>query len=229
MSSAAPPIQVLAIGDELLRGETRDLNSGWIARKLSDGGRRLDRICVIPDDSSIIAQELSPGINIVTGGLGPTPDDVTRGAIAAALDLELVENRKALRFIRGRSDTPEHERMAMLPEGSEMLHNDVGVAPGFVIQQGDVTVAALPGPPPEMKSVFGEAEKTLDLRGTPGYTREFKIPGREGDLIPLIDELFDKFPDLTIGSYPGRDGVRLRISGDRGRVEEAAALVEEST
>lgn len=222
-------MQVVAVGDELLRGETEEANSGWIARRLTERGLGLDRICVVRDDEEDIADEIRPGVNFLTGGLGPTPDDVTRSAVASALDLPLEENRKALEFIESRSDTPEHRRMAALPEGSAVLRNDVGVAPGFVAESEGVSVACLPGPPREMRSVFHRAVEELGLHGEPPHVEEVTVPGREGDLVPLIDELFDRFPGLEIGSYPGRDGVRIRVAGDPDRVEEAADLVRRET
>lgn len=224
MKGPGTPLQIVAVGDELLRGETEDANSGWIARRLTERGLGLDRICVVSDDEERIAEELRPGLNLLTGGLGPTPDDVTRSAVAAALDIPLEENRDALEFIRSRSDTPEHRRMARLPRGSAVLRNEVGIAPGFVATGGEVTVACLPGPPREMRSVFQRAAEELELQGEPPHVEEVTVPGREGDLVPLIDDLFDRFPDLEIGSYPGEKGVRLRFAGDREQVEEATAL-----
>lgn len=229
MTVPGTPMQVVAIGDELLRGETEDANSGWIARRLTERGLGLDRICVVSDDRGRIAAEIRDGVNFLTGGLGPTPDDVTRSSVAAALDLPLEENREALEFIEGRSDTPEHRRMAALPEGSAVLRNGVGIAPGFVVESGDVTVAALPGPPREMRSVFQRAAEELGLQGEPPHVEEVTVPGREGDIVPLIDELFDRFPGLEIGSYPGKDGVRIRMAGDPDRVEEATDLVRRET
>jgi len=221
-------VQVVPVGDELLRGETEDLNSTWIAKRLSEVGVTLDRICVVHDDHEAIADELREGLNFVTGGLGPTHDDVTAEAIADALSIPLEIDEEALSFIEELSDVDEHRRMALMPEGGRMLINDVGVAPGFVVEKGGIQVVALPGPPEEMRSVFQQAMSRLDLRSDSDgdYAEEVFVKSSEGEIVHLLDELVNRFSTVTVGSYPGREGVRIRFSGDRGDVEEAIQWLE---
>lgn len=214
-------VQVVCIGDELLRGETEDLNSRWIARRLAGIGLYLDRICVLGDSPGKIGGELREGLNFLTGGLGPTHDDVTRSAVAEALGLELAEHGEARGLVESVSDAEEHLRMARLPEGSRALENAVGVAPGFVVERGGVTVAALPGPPEEMRAVFDEAVEHLGLRGKPAYSEELRVTRHEGDLVPVLDEFVESFPSLKTGSYPDADGVRIRVEGKRRVVRRA--------
>lgn len=220
-------IQIVCVGDELLRGETEELNSSKIARELSSRGLAPERISIVGDDSSAIGRELISGLNFLTGGLGPTHDDVTRRSVATALGLELVQNEEALASIEDKSEVPEHRRMATIPEGSEVLRNAAGVAPGFIVGSGGVEVACLPGPPEEMEATLETALAELDLEAEKKHSVELTLERGESEVLEVLDGLFETFPDLDIGSYPGGARVRVRIAGDRDEVEEAEAWLSE--
>lgn len=219
-------IRVVCVGDELLRGETEERNSGWIARRLHERGVGPRRICVVPDEVGTITESLVGGFNVLTGGLGPTSDDVTRRAVAEGLGFPLEENGEALRYVRRVSTVPGHEDMAMLPRGAVVFENGVGVAPGFYAESGGVEVLALPGPPGEMRDVFERAMGYLEPEGGSTYSREVLVPGTEGELLPLLGEIEEGY-GVKLGSYPEEGRVRVRVAGEEDEVDRVVDLLEE--
>jgi nicotinamide-nucleotide amidase len=156
---------IVASGDELVEGRALDTNSAWLARELSALGVRSERFLVLGDDERALrelAREAAQQVEllVVTGGLGPTLDDLTRHALAAAAAVELEEDPRALEELRawftsrGRPFAESNRRQALFPRGAEILPNAVGSAPGFLLRSGRALLAALPGPPREMQRVF---------------------------------------------------------------------------
>jgi len=167
MSPRAGVAYLLTIGDELIAGEQRDLNSAWQAQRLAQLGYRVEGVRLVGDDEEEIAAaltELAPRASLIlcTGGLGPTLDDLTRHAVARAAGRELVRDAEVVDGIRrwfeagGRTMTAANERQALFPEGATRLENSAGTAPGFRLELEGCDVAVLPGPPREMKTVFEE-------------------------------------------------------------------------
>ena len=158
---------LVAVGDELLAGLHPDLNSPELARRLAWHGLEVVSVRVVPDREAAVAEAVraardEAALVVVTGGLGPTLDDVTRHGVARALSRGLVQDEAALLgleqwfALRGVPMPEPNLRQALLPAGSELVVNRVGTAPGFrhVDERGVVVV--LPGPPAEMRVVFGE-------------------------------------------------------------------------
>lgn len=154
-------VALLATGDELLFGGQVDLNSSAIARRLLDVGFEPRRFVVLGDDEDELVRQLADLAPahcaiIVTGGLGPTLDDVTRHACARAAGVDLESNAQVLRDLkalfesRGRPFARANERQALFPSGSEVLPNPHGTAAGFCVEVAGALVFALPGPPREM-------------------------------------------------------------------------------
>lgn len=168
MSPSLPRAQtvgILAVGDELLAGAHPDLNSPYLARRLGEWGREVLEVRavrdVVADIASATAELLGRyGLVVVTGGLGPTEDDVTRHGVARALGLALVSSEEAWEQVLAwyaRSDRipPEsNRRQALIPEGASVVANLAGTAPGFRAEHGASTVLVLPGPPREVDAVF---------------------------------------------------------------------------
>jgi len=171
---------IMAVGREILTGKTLDTNSHWLTGKLMASGIRVKRICVVDDVLREIAQELSHcfslGLELVitTGGLGPTEDDMTLASWAQVLGREMVLNPQALEMVqskyqelyrRGYVDTPEmtpqREKMAWMPQGTQPLPNSVGAAPGMFVREGGRVLVALPGVPDEMKAIFSDGVQPL--------------------------------------------------------------------
>ena len=162
-------VVLIAVGDELLAGSHPDTNSPELAAALGRLGLAVCRIEVVPDDEPAIEAAVTRGLGeselvILSGGLGPTLDDVTRQGIARALDagkgraLHLDPGAEAglTRWFqdRGRPMSDSNLRQALLPEGAELVPNPVGTAPGFRVTEARGTVICLPGPPSEMRVVF---------------------------------------------------------------------------
>jgi len=163
--SAAVRAWIVASGDELVQGRGLDTNSSWIARELATLEVLSERFVVLGDDQAALralAEEAARSVEllIVTGGLGPTLDDVTRHALAEAAGVPLEEDAQALAVLRGwfaargRPWAESNRRQAFFPRGAELLPNAVGTAPGFLLRSGSALIAALPGPPREAQRVF---------------------------------------------------------------------------
>jgi len=129
---------IVCIGDELLSGDIADLNSTWLAKNLTELGTVVKRIEVVPDDVGVIAQtlkEIKADKVIVTGGLGPTHDDVTRQAVALAFGRHLIRDPEAVKVVEasaarhGRSPLPSSYSMADIPDNTTVIPNPVGAAP----------------------------------------------------------------------------------------------------
>lgn len=159
--SALPRAALIATGDELVLGRTLDTNSAAIARRLSAAGWEPASFLVLGDDEDALAEALARLARdhdaiVVTGGLGPTLDDVTRHAAARAAGVELATDARvlaelqALFLSRGRPFLPANARQALFPRGADVLPNPNGTAPGFRLALGRAQVFALPGPPREM-------------------------------------------------------------------------------
>lgn len=172
----AATVEILVIGNEILTGDVLDTNSHWLCQQLTGQGARVTRVTVLPDAPAIIGEALRaaltrrPALILTCGGLGPTADDLTLAALAAALGRPLltdptayamVRDLYALLYARGHVTTPEvtpaRAKMAQLPQGSLPLANTVGAAPGALLVEGETWIACLPGVPAEMKDIFQNA------------------------------------------------------------------------
>jgi nicotinamide-nucleotide amidase len=154
-------VALIATGDELVLGTAADTNSSVIARRLVENGFEPRRFVVMGDDEDALVHELlelcpSHVAVIVTGGLGPTLDDVTRHAVARAAGVDLSSDGRVLAQLRqlfesrGRPFAQANERQALFPEGAEVMPNPHGTAAGFCIEVAGALVFTLPGPPREM-------------------------------------------------------------------------------
>ena len=173
---------IVAVGSELVRGQKLDTNSQWISRRLEDLGIPVRSHAAIGDDlgENVAALRIAAGrsdLVVVTGGLGPTQDDLTRESLAAVAGVPLVEDERTLRTIealfarRKRVMAPRNRVQALFPEGSEVLPNPVGSAPGIWMAVGRSRFACLPGVPSEMKRMFDEqVTPRLRLLGWGGRT-----------------------------------------------------------
>jgi nicotinamide-nucleotide amidase len=219
---------ILAVGSELTTGSTRDTNSGDLARELSALGVDVLRMAALPDRLEAVTRAFQHALAdadlvVATGGLGPTPDDLTREAIAAAtglapaIDPELERWLRAL-FTRRRVEMPESNlKQAWLLPGAMALHNANGTAPGWWLDLADGrVVAALPGPPREMWPMWRDAVlPRLRDRGAgaevAGETLRLTGIG-ESALVELIGEGVLRNPEPEIATYARADGVDVRVT-----------------
>jgi molybdenum cofactor synthesis domain-containing protein len=195
---------ILTIGNELVSGDISNTNGSWLARRLEALGVKVELIATLPDDVERIAAFVRAeaplaDVVVVTGGLGGTPDDVTRESIAAAFGLpqeEVPELAAALRA-RFRGDPEYAARWAHLPAGSRPLENPLGGAPGFVVEN----VYVLPGLPSEMEAMFETVADEL-RSGTPigSWRRTYRTT--ESRIVAVLEEMGELHPLVLVGSYP---------------------------
>lgn len=195
---------IVTIGNELLSGDVVNTNGSWLARRLEAAGHLVRLVAVVPDEIETVAGFLrlhSPEVDvvIVTGGLGGTPDDVTREALAATFAVPQVEFPELTADLRSRfaSDPDYVTPWAMLPEGSRPLDNPLGGAPGFAI--GNVYV--LPGLPAEMEAMYELVEPEL-AGGTPIGSWRRTYETRESRIVGVLRALEARHPSVRVGSYP---------------------------
>lgn len=212
--------EVLTIGDELLTGHTVDSNSAFIASKLVERGYWVRRITTVGDDveeiKAVIGEILArkPEVLVISGGLGPTHDDVTMLAVAEALGRKLILYEECLEKIKafyerlyreGYIDDPSlnegRKKMAYLPEGVEPLENTEGAAPGAFIEHEGVKIFVLPGMPREMKAML-EKEVLPRLGKRKFVQRKFLAEiTDESKLAPILKEALERF-NVRIHSSP---------------------------
>jgi molybdenum cofactor synthesis domain-containing protein len=195
---------ILTIGSELVSGDVVDTNGAWLARHLEGLGVPVRLIAAVPDDIDTIAsfvrdESARADVVLVTGGLGGTPDDVTREAIAAAFGVEQRELPEVAAELRARfARNPEYAaRWAMLPAGSRPLENPLGGAPGFALEN----VYVFPGLPTEMEAMFGVVAEELRRAAPIGSWRR-TYSTRESEIVGVLVELGRLHPAVGVGSYP---------------------------
>ncbi len=162
-----PGVEIFSIGTELVMGRIQDTNAFWMAQELVDLGALMRRITVLPDDIDRILEALEGAVQrhtdvvLTSGGLGPTPDDLTVQALSTLVGVQPVVHEPTLeayirrRNLRGRGElTQALLRMATVPTGAQVYQNPAGWAPCVSVTKGATTFFALPGPPPEMQAVF---------------------------------------------------------------------------
>jgi len=249
-------VEIIVVGREVLRGATPETSASFVASWLSSRGALVHRITVVDDrDRAITAAvteaiERSARLVVTTGGLGPTGDDRTLGAVSDALRLPLAIQPQAKEMVEAayrrleRSRvvakgglTPAREKMCAIPVGAEPIPNGTGTAPGVLVRRpGGVAVLCLPGVPEEARSVFLLAMDRLKDMAPHAVLaqREVETPtSDESALAPILDRLAEEFPQVWIKSHvPGfaRDDARIRVALEAiaASKEEAEALVEEA-
>ncbi|MEO8659218.1 MAG: competence/damage-inducible protein A [Bryobacteraceae bacterium] len=234
--------EIVAVGSELLTPQRMDTNSLWLTEQLNMLGVEVTLKCVVGDDRPRLTAAISAAlartpIVIVTGGLGPTEDDVTRDAVAASLGRPLVFSQEiadgiAERFRKfGRKMAEINLRQAYLVDGGEALDNPNGTAPGQWIEDAGRMVMLLPGPPKELKPMFAEhCLPRLQQKLPPQFirTRFYRVAMMgESDLDALIAPAYTKYenPVTTVLAAPGDVQVHLRARC--ATAEEAEALCDE--
>lgn len=227
-----PTAAMLVIGDEILSGRTRDSNMHYLAGELTRIGIRLQEVRVVADDHA----DIVAGVNALrarydtvftSGGIGPTHDDITADAIAAAFGVSIGHRADAMALLQAhydRSGQPFNEarqRMARIPEGARLIENPVSIAPGFSL--GNVHVMA--GVPGIFQAMVASILPTL-TGGAPLLSQSLRVNRGEGEIATQFAALAAEFPDLTMGSYPfnqnGVYGTNLVVRGtDAGRLDAA--------
>jgi len=224
--------EIITIGDEILIGQIVDTNSAWMAARLNDIGIRIKQISSVSDDREHILTALREAANradiiLITGGLGPTKDDITKKTLAQYFNVGLVENMDALEnveriFRRIRGTLTElldvNKQQALVPENCEVIQNDNGTAPGMWFNVNGKIYMSMPGVPHEMmymmqEKVIPKLKSSLKL---PFIIHKTILTAGEGEsyLAQRIADIEDSLPPFIKLAYlPKLGQVRLRLSG----------------
>jgi nicotinamide-nucleotide amidase len=233
-----PILEIITIGTELLLGEIQDTNSTHIARTLRDYGIDIYRINTIGDNPGRIAAALREAMSradivITTGGLGPTVDDPTRGAVAEATERPLMfqtalwEDIKERFKAYGHEPTDNNKRQAFIPKGALPVHNPVGTAPCFIVEGADSCVISLPGVPHEMEQILNDAILPFLIKKYDLQTQTIKAvvlhtaSMGESTIDDIIGDL-ETYSNPTVGllAHPGQIDIRVTCKA----ASEAEAL-----
>ncbi len=244
MASNAKPIsaEIITTGTEILLGEIVDTNAAWIAQHLRDAGVDLFFKTTVGDNLDRLRSVIELGLTrsdvlIVSGGLGPTADDITRQAIAEAAGTELRLDAGALRVLEerfarfGAKMTDNNRQQALIPEGATLIPNPVGTAPGFILETDSGAIVAVPGVPREMMRLMQDTVLPY-LRTRAGYDRVIRrhilrtVGIGESALDDLLGPLMlERNP--TVGLAAKTAQVDIRITASDQSVEGADTLIEQ--
>lgn len=230
-----PEAAILTIGNELVSGDVENTNASWIARRLERAGLQVCVIAAIPDEIDRIAASVrelagSHSVVLVTGGLGGTPDDLTREGVAAAFGVPQAEEPAQAARLRERFAGRNLDyvlRWAQLPAGSRAIENPLGGAPGFVLEN----VYVLPGLPSEMEAMFDVVEAELGGEAPIGSWRR-RYRTTESRIVAVLEEMGTRHPQVRVGSYPSFDPHRevevVVKSSDPAALAAATAWIEQA-
>jgi len=237
--------EIISVGTELLMGELTDTNASWIAGRLPALGIQLQWVSIVGDDLPKLTEAFVQGwqrsdIIFTTGGLGPTQDDLTREAVAAALGETPVVQEPELenlrQWFRNRGqDMPAHNvKQAHLIPSAEFITNRNGTAPGWWAQRDDKHIVCMPGPPGENRAMWQDEidarlKEIVDAEVT--ITRNIKTLGLgEASVDEIMNEYFG-LENPYLGIYSKADGIHLRIiarAADEAAAREMIAPIEDA-
>ncbi|MCH2094188.1 MAG: molybdopterin-binding protein [Rhodobacteraceae bacterium] len=227
-----PTAAMLVIGDEILSGRTRDANMHFLAKELTQAGIDLTEVRIVADEPAAIVSAVNAlretyDTVFTSGGIGPTHDDITADNIAAAFGVHIGVRDDARALLQahyarqGSEFNAARQRMARIPDGAILIDNPVSIAPGFTL--GNVHVMA--GVPSVFQAMVASVLPGL-TGGAPLQSQSLRIHRGEGDIAGPLADLADRFPDLSIGSYPfqkdGAFGANIVIRGQDGAQVQAA-------
>jgi nicotinamide-nucleotide amidase len=225
---------ILTVGNEIVSGDVENTNASWLARRLAGLGVEVKLIAAVRDEIEEIAAFLRAessraGLVFVTGGLGGTPDDITREGVAAGFGVpceEIAAVAASLRERFGPRGLGEYAaRWACLPRGAEPLDNPLGGAPGFVLEN----VFVFPGLPREMEAMFDSVAERFRGQAISTWRRSYRTG--EGQIVAVLEEATKRHPSVSVGSYPRflADGPEVEVvlkSTDAAALSEASSWVE---
>ncbi|MBP2547111.1 molybdenum cofactor synthesis domain-containing protein [Neorhizobium galegae] len=229
MTSRIVTAAMLAIGDELLSGRTKDKNIGHLADLFLLSGIDLKEVRIVADEEEAIVEALNALSRRYTyvftsGGIGPTHDDITADAVSKAFGLPCEHDAAAMQLLaamyerRGMEFTDARKRMARMPRGARHIANPVSTAPGFIVEN----VYVMAGVPQVFQAMVDNILPELET-GAKMLTRSLACPYGEGDIGTLLGAIQKAHPDTSIGSYPKYDGQRFSTELVV-RARDAAAL-----
>lgn len=231
---------ILTVGTELLMGQIVNTNAAFLSKKLNEVGINVLYHLTVGDNTDRLEKMFKNVLDvsdliITTGGLGPTQDDLTKETIAKSMGRELVMHEptyeKIVSFFKkiNREMSINNKKQAFIPDGSIILENDNGTAPGFIIEENEKIVISLPGPPNEMKGIFLNSVIPYLLSKS-----EFKIKSKvlkfvgigESKLETLLEDLITKQTNPTLATYAKSGEVSLRITAKGETDKEIEELID---
>jgi nicotinamide-nucleotide amidase len=240
-------VELFSIGTELVIGRIRDTNSFWLGEQLARMGAMPRRITVLPDDPDEIAGALADSIRrgtdviLITGGLGPTPDDLTVECVARLLGVPVVVHSPTLARFKQRRNitsddqvTPGMRKMASVPQGSRVWENPAGWAPLISVQLEQTTIYMMPGPPLEMEAIFEAHLRSLlsETFQTTSAARRVLVEMFESEVSPLLQEVMKRLPRTYLKAYVAmrtETGLPVDIVAYGQDEGAAVALLDEAT
>ena len=222
-------VGILTIGNELTSGKTQDTNSSFIARQLHAQGWQTSVMMSVPDDEGAIKNgldyimSLSDAV-VVTGGLGPTADDITTFAVAKAFGLGVYTDQAALKHIRDRFEkfqlkwTANNEKQAHVPDGAETIKNPVGMAWGYALKRDGKIIAVVPGVPSEVKRMVPDGLIPIlrkEFKDGAGHveSRTIKLSGiTEANVDQVLADVDFKSLGVNIGFYPNFPEIQIVLT-----------------
>lgn len=234
--------EIVGVGTEILLGQIANTNAQWMSQRLAEIGIDVLHHQVVGDNVPRIAEAVSLAASrtdavLLTGGLGPTGDDVTREAVAAAAGVRLIRDPEIEAYLRDKFDRMRREMpesnlvQADVPEGARYILPERGTAPGLVLElAGGTRLYAVPGVPAEMREMM-EGTILPELRSQVGpagiVSRVLKVVGvPEARVGELLDDVFRSSSNPTVAYLASAGEVRVRVTAKAGSPEEAAALIE---
>lgn len=235
-------VEVLSIGTELLMGQIANTNAQYISRKLPEIGLAVYYHSVVGDNPKRIKEALEYALSrvdvvITTGGLGPTMDDLTKEIVSETLGLPLILNEKCKERIRkyfedrGRVLVQSNFKQAYFPEGSIILENDMGTAPGCIVETASKTIVLLPGPPHELNPMFDKFIDYYKAKTNNKLLSKFiRLVGLGESLVEeKIMDLVKNQTNPTLATY-AKDGiVTIRVTASDENGQDPALLLEDTT
>jgi nicotinamide-nucleotide amidase len=220
--------EIITIGDELLIGQVYDTNSGWIAREMNSIGVRINQFITVNDRSDHILGAVSDALSradivLITGGLGPTRDDLTKETLAGFFKSRLIEDSRVLEELenyfasRGRKLTETNRKQALVPDNCEVLYNANGTAPGMWFEKDEKVLVSMPGVPHEMKAMMKQhvIPKIISRFNLPEVFHHTIMTTGVGEsfLSDIISEWETSLPGyIRLAYLPSPGLVRLRLS-----------------
>ena len=233
--------EILCVGTELLLGDIINTNASYISRRLAALGIPVYRQAVVGDNPERMRQAIAESFSrsdclILTGGLGPTCDDITKEMVAEYLGLELELNEEALERMKSyfsstcRTMTKNNEKQAMAPRGARVLQNDWGTAPGFVIERDDKTAILLPGPPIELEPMWRDRVEPYLFERSDSVivSKNIYILGMgESAVEEKLHDMMMELTNPTVAPYAGNGECRVRVSARAKDAETASRMCDD--
>ncbi len=236
--------EIITIGDEILIGQTIDTNSAWMANELNLIGIDIVRITSISDKKNEIFKALDNAkqeaeLILITGGLGPTDDDLTKKSLAAYFNTKLVQNKEVLKHIeqfvikRKAAMNERNIRQADVPESCQVIKNEIGTAPGMLFEDDGKTFISMPGVPFEMKTMMSKyiipdlAKKRGDLQIIHKVVLTQGWP--ESKLAEFLEDWESNLPEqIALAYLPSPGMIKLRLTAKGNNKEQLQDLIDDS-